>query len=424
MNEYIWKVNRERVENMLKKILLLTVCVAFSGILLAGCTDSEIKEASEMAEKIAEEAEDQARNIADSQDSHVLGVKNGHPFDYPDQTYGDAFEDFFSYPTWKYFVGTKEGADEDGDGKPDYEEKNVDIVEFTGYCTYLDTEVKAQMQFTLDEESDTFEVTYLSFNDVPQNMLMLYGLLDTVFAEGEADVNAEPNENAETNVNIEVDAQTQEESIDTDEKANGNISASRETLPGSYSRERGPKCGLSIWSADENGIFFAMGIGSSGYRAYVDMRDCTAAWTGENTAVYMEEYGDRHYSLTFTIQKDGCMVLNENVPYSEDFPLAGFYLPDDLAEGNCERVFLETDVFPIDASELEGKTAAECKIARNEIYALHGRRFNDEQLQGYFETCSWYNGTIAPENFSDSALNEVEKANLQIISEYEAKMGY
>ena len=394
----------------MKKILFLAACIVSAGILLAGCTDSEIKEASDIAEKIAEEAEDQARNITDSQDSHVLGVKNGHPLDYPDQTYGNAFEDFFAYPTWKYFVGTKEGADEDGDGKPDFEQEDVDIVEFTGYCTYQDTEVKALMQFTLDEESNSFEATYLSFNDVPQSMLMLYGLLNKVFADGETDANTG------------TDVQTQNESIDTNEKTVSGTSVSRDTLPGSYSRSVGPKCGISIWSADENGISFAMGIGAAGYLAYVDMRDCTAEWIDSNTAVYINIYSG--YQLQITVQGEGFLKLEENQPFNEDFALAGDYITDTIAEDHCEYVFPGDENYPIEVSELEGKTAAECRIARNEIYARHGRMFQDEQLQAYFDMCSWYEGTVAPENFSDSVLNEVEKANLQMITDYESRMGY
>ena len=84
---------------------------------------------------------------------------------------------------------------------------------------------------------------------------------------------------------------------------------------------------------------------------------------------------------------------------------AGDYITDDIAEDNCEFEFPEDNVFSIDAMELEGKTAAECKTARNEIYARHGRRFNDEQLQGDFDMCSWYEGIIEPENFSDDVLN-------------------
>lgn len=131
--------------------------------------------------------EDQIANVVQSEDTHVLGVKGGTPNAYPGKTYGEAFEKFFGSPAWKYFVGTKEGADEDGDGKPDYTEENVDIVEFTGYCTYQDVEVKALIQFTLSKDDDTFEATYLSFNDVPQNMFMLSALLEAAFTNEDID---------------------------------------------------------------------------------------------------------------------------------------------------------------------------------------------------------------------------------------------
>ena len=194
-------------------------------------------------------------------------------------------------------------------------------------------------------------------------------------------------------------------------------------LADSYSRSIGPKCSMAIWSTDEKGISFSICIGSSGYKAYVDIRNCTAEWTGDNTAVYTDTYGDRNYTLTFSLAEDH-LTLSENVPFDENFSLAGDYIADNTAEDHCEFVFPEDNVFPIEASALEGKTAAECKIARNEIYARHGRRFHDEQLQGYFDVCSWYEGTINPEEFSDDVLSEVEKSNLQMIADYEAKMGF
>ena len=116
-------------------------------------------------------------------DEHIIGVKGGTNSAYPGVTYGEAFEKFFSRPSWKYFVGTQEGPDEDGDGKPDYTVENVDVVEFTGNCLYSDVEVTALIQFVLDNEAGTFQPVYLSFNEVPQNMLMLAGLMDTVFSE-------------------------------------------------------------------------------------------------------------------------------------------------------------------------------------------------------------------------------------------------
>ena len=146
----------------------------------------------------ADDVKDQVQNIVDSVDEHVIGVKNGHPSAYPDKTYGEAFESFFGSPTWKYFVGTQEGPDDDGDGKPDYTNDNVDVVEFTGYCTYQDVEVKALLQFVLSKEDDTFEATYLSFNEVPQSSLIMSGLLDKVFS----DEDSSENENTKTQENV------------------------------------------------------------------------------------------------------------------------------------------------------------------------------------------------------------------------------
>ena len=134
---------------------------------------------------------DQIANVAQQGDENVIAVREGSPYSYPDKKFGDAFDAFFESPTWKYFVGTKEGPDEDGDGEADYTEKDVDIVEFTGYCMYQDVKVKALIQFTLNKSDDTFEATYLSFNDVPQSNLMLLALLDTAFAEEGDDETAE-----------------------------------------------------------------------------------------------------------------------------------------------------------------------------------------------------------------------------------------
>lgn len=152
-----------------KKGICLLISAILSSCLLGGCGVDDVA--------------DQAANIVQSEDEHVLSVKNGSPQSFPDKTYGDSFEEFFESPTWKYFKGTQEGPDEDGDGEPDYVNEDVDIVEFTGYCTYKDAKVKALIQFTLNDSDDTFQATYLSFNDVPQNMLVLGALLDKAFED-------------------------------------------------------------------------------------------------------------------------------------------------------------------------------------------------------------------------------------------------
>lgn len=75
-------------------------------------------------------------------------------------------------------------------------------------------------------------------------------------------------------------------------------------------------------------------------------------------------------------------------------------------------------------SDLYSLTQGECRLARNEIYARHGRMFDDSELQYYFDTQEWYTGTITPEDFSDDVLNEYEIYNRDIIAEYEKEMGY
>ena len=74
----------------------------------------------------------------------------------------------------------------------------------------------------------------------------------------------------------------------------------------------------------------------------------------------------------------------------------------------------------ITASELDALTANQLWLARNEIYARHGRKFANTELQNYFNGKSWYNGTIAPENFDESVLSSIERQNVDAILAEEA----
>ncbi len=77
----------------------------------------------------------------------------------------------------------------------------------------------------------------------------------------------------------------------------------------------------------------------------------------------------------------------------------------------------------VTASELEKLNLEELRIARNEIYARHGRKFKDKDLQDYFNSKSWYRGTIEPDKFNDNSLSEIEIKNRDLIQEYEKKIG-
>ena len=70
-------------------------------------------------------------------------------------------------------------------------------------------------------------------------------------------------------------------------------------------------------------------------------------------------------------------------------------------------------------ADVSGLSAWEKRLARNEIYARHGRRFNNADIQAYFDSQSWYNGTIAPSDFSESILSDIEKKNVALIGSLE-----
>ena len=98
--------------------------------------------------------------------------------------------------------------------------------------------------------------------------------------------------------------------------------------------------------------------------------------------------------------------------------------PVEVYSNDSDYVIPTSDTEIISEDVLDGLTAEECKLARNEIYARHGRRFNDEDLQEYFDSKDWYEGTIEPDDFDESILSEIEITNKDIIVEYEEEKGY
>ena len=74
--------------------------------------------------------------------------------------------------------------------------------------------------------------------------------------------------------------------------------------------------------------------------------------------------------------------------------------------------------------DIEHLTRYELQLARFEIYARHGRSFNDPSVTDYFSQYSWYQSKYGPENFDENMLSEVEKKNADLILQYEIDMGY
>ncbi len=95
------------------------------------------------------------------------------------------------------------------------------------------------------------------------------------------------------------------------------------------------------------------------------------------------------------------------------------YYAEPAATPDPDYILPESGIRNLTEQDLWGLTDEELRLARNEIYARHGRRFNNKELQDYFDSKPWYNGTIAPGEWSEKFLNKYETYNVDFISRYE-----
>ena len=97
----------------------------------------------------------------------------------------------------------------------------------------------------------------------------------------------------------------------------------------------------------------------------------------------------------------------------------------DVANNQSGYILPYSDSRYLTEADLRGLNQWECCLARNELYARHGRIFTDSSIQAYFDSCPWYTPTTAPEDFDEAVeLNEYERANRDTIVRWEQKKGY
>lgn len=81
-----------------------------------------------------------------------------------------------------------------------------------------------------------------------------------------------------------------------------------------------------------------------------------------------------------------------------------------------EYILPDSDSRAYTYDELSSLSNDELRLAINEIYARHGRIFDAADLQNYFNSKSWYNGTVSADDFSESVFNTYEKSNVDLLS--------
>ena len=85
----------------------------------------------------------------------------------------------------------------------------------------------------------------------------------------------------------------------------------------------------------------------------------------------------------------------------------------------AQFVFSDSSLRRLTEADLVNLTEWQVSIAKNEIFARHGRRFNTPELQNYFDCCSWYQGTVVPQAFSYAVFNETELANIELLNNWQ-----
>lgn len=169
---------------------------------------------------------------------------------------------------------------------------------------------------------------------------------------------------------------------------------------------------------DGDDLFFAYYEGDDSHRLYFDngklyrWRYCADASNNSKATNYDQEN-------TTEYRRWETDVLNDSNQFKS--------LCDDAIENGVatqDYVLPGSDMRYVSKEELKDFTADQCRLARNELYARHGRIFDDEFLQTYFSSKDWYSPSIATADFKESMLNEYEIANRDLIVEYEKERGY
>lgn len=136
-------------------------------------------------------------------------------------------------------------------------------------------------------------------------------------------------------------------------------------------------------------------------------------------------YSDGSYEQPIEIQDPGNGSYSydggsgDNISVSDNGGGGSASTPDDvIIQGISSRYIGEEELYNYDLGQL--------RLIRNEIFALHGRIFDSQDLRDYFSQKSWYVPTYSPEEFDANMfyyLNDYEEANLNVIMNYEAALG-
>nr|WP_288825133.1 YARHG domain-containing protein [uncultured Clostridium sp.] len=197
------------------------------------------------------------------------------------------------------------------------------------------------------------------------------------------------------------------------------------TFLSSYDVENGKRITLSALSDDPEGLKLALAKAAAGGSSNASLLTqimssdpsqfallkegilLSSQWNGgktdssagQETLIPYGEIGDK--------LNDYGKQLMVSAQKTEDEAVNAMTQPDYIFPESSTSCLTGGDLLEADPSAL--------RLARNEIYARHGRKFDAADLQEYFNSKSWYHAEMAPADFKEDVLNDIEKKNLGLI---------
>ncbi len=339
--------------------------------------------------------------IKNENTKYIDYVKEGYPEAYPNITYGEAFDSFFGEPSWKYFVT----------------ENDEDVVEFAGQCFFMDAEVTATVQFILDIDNGTFEAGYFDMNGVPQNQFMTGIILTKVF-ESYGKEGVDKAIVGEESTPTELEEESMSKSAPTVSKL---ISAE-------YTSNKPEDC-FAVMTIDAENLTGNITIYSYGGRYILqeDQFELVESNNGYEAYLWTNDVFTINNITETEFDVGNSTIVPESIEghYSRDLESGG-ELPTEILElfyNESEYLVPDSDTVYLSEEYFDDFSDNELRLARNEIYARHGRKFNSIDIQTYFDAQEWYLPLYEPEEFDsiqDELLNDIEKANAKVIANVEA----
>ena len=323
--------------------------------LLTGC-----KEVNEVLDTVG----DQVGNILHSDDSEVLYVKEYSPAGVPPQiTYEKVFEKYFHNTTWNYFKGKND-------------EK---VVEFTGYYRRDKKDLKFRMQFLLDEDGEVVQEGKMTVNDIELADVEREYIVKKLF------INYADGHGILMEQQEEYDSTEQEEDF-SDILQEYEAQQKNTTIAGVQNRTTEQ----NNWSSNQ---------------VQSNIVNNSDAYVEEDREEDEQEDYDTDDSDTDT--DEDYDTDDSDTDTDEDYDVEDYDTDDDEEE----YILPYSDSCYLSEEDIEGLSAKELRLARNEIYARHGRKFKDKTLQKYFDGKSWYEGEYEPDEFQETWLSLLERKN-------------